>query len=87
MIYCQMDCMHLWILKFQLRKSTWKCLQIYTLTRLGWSDALDLVIIGSEKGMKWDGCETPSSYQDKVANIFCESSIETTGSNMMFCNE
>ena len=43
------------------------------------------VIIGSQKGMKWDGCE--SSYQDQVVNIFCESSIETTGSNMMFRNE
>ena len=59
----------------------------YPLTRLGRSDAMDLVITGSEKGMKWDGCETPSDYQDQVVNIFCESSIETSGSNMMFRNE
>ena len=29
---------------------------------------MDFVIIGSQKGMKWDGCE--SSYQDQVVNIF-----------------
>ena len=58
----------LMILKFQLRKSIWKCLQNYTLTRLGRSDAMDFVIIGSGKGMKWDGCE--SSYQDQVVNTF-----------------